>query len=707
MRRTLVLLGLLIVALAGVWGFWSQDEKRPPVRRDAPAVPAAKETEAVGGIPATERVSAEDPDASAPAAAGRLVVQCVARSNQRPLSRVRVRAKYDDDGMGYGLRGPERASSGRPGEELLTDDEGRATFEVESGRALRVSANDLEHFVSREESGVVPALSPGETRAFRLEHDAGETARFCGLVVARESGVPLGNAEVCVNGKPRTTTDAAGRFELDYASHLVPGLRIDARGFGPAAVAAGPGYESAERARRIALERAGSLVIALHLPETQAVARVTLRAKGYEIMQDQVFSASVDPPDLEWEATADAHWVCRFAELPPNVGLVADVTGSTGLLFHAAEPIVLAPGETRRLEWDLRGCDLVGHVFEEDGKVAPGIMLWLLRAEPGGFRSYLVGYRSNDVVGRATSGEDGSFRFRAVAPGAWILGPEPKDLQPGVTPGDAIAPSPIEVTVRPGEPQISVDVHLVRGLYIRGRLVAPDGTTGVQGSVFATSSAGDHLQAGAAKDGVFTLGPLARGTFSLQGVAYQTYCRALAVAAQAGASDVVLRLRQGGEVAGRVIDGESGAGVVAAITVGGEDDSWTIRRTEADGSFRFDGLEPGRYTLFASTTAGQAGELPGVVLDAATPAKGLEVVLKRGARLRIRYEGRGIAQASVRRNGASIAGDGIEGGKNATWIVTPGRMSVHFRYPGIEKPEVQDVEIAPGDERELVFKAPR
>ena len=554
------------------------------------------------------------------------------------------------------------------------------------------------------ESRETPAVAPAETRASRPEQDAGEKARFCALVVAREDGRPIEKAEVFVNDVLRTSTDAAGRFEIEYRSHRVPAVRVTARGFGPVGLGPAPGNEVPERARRVALERAASLVIALQVPPGQTTARVTLRARGYEISQDPVFSSAVLLSELKWEAIADSQGVCTFEELPPSVRFVADVIGSTGPLFRAAEPIVLAPGEKKRLEWDVRGCELVGHVYEEDGKAAPGVKLWLMRTEAG-FKRYAVPYLTREVAGHAKSADDGSFRFGGVAPGTWVIAPEPVNRRGTEVPADAIAPAPLEVTIPAGESRFTVDVHIARGLYIRGTLVAPDGTTGVHGAVLATSAAGEHLQASAEKDGAFVLGPLARGTFTLTGSAYNTYLSSLATAINAPAKDVVLLTRTGAEVAGKVID-QSGAGVQSAITIGGDGGSLSITRTQPDGAFRFDGLEPGRYTVFASTTAGQAGVMPGVMLSTGTPVTGLEVVLEPGAKLRIRYEGSGVGSASIRRNGANIGGDGIEGGRNKTQVVAPGRIAVSFRYPGREQPEVRELDIAKGEDREIVFKEP-
>jgi hypothetical protein len=83
-----------------------------------------------------------------------------------------------------------------------------------------------------------------------------------------------------------------------------------------------------------------------------------------------------------------------------------------------------------------------------------------------------------------------------------------------------------------------------------------------------------------------------------------------------------------------------------------------------------------------------------------------QVGLESGARLRIRYEGSGVGRALVRRASERVGGEGVEGGRSALEVVPPGKLTVEFRYPGVEAPEVQECELAAGEERELVFKAP-
>jgi len=706
MPRTLAPLILIVLVLLGAWWIWPRAEPRalvqPPsaAAEVAPATRLEDSAKIESAVAATQR--AEAASASKPAASAHLRVLCVARDDQRPLASVRVHLA----GIHQGYRtGQGVAAAGRLGDELITGSDGRVDFEVEPGLVLTLNADDQAHFISQEGIEEIPALAAGETREVTLEHDAGEGAHLSGLVVARADGKPIENAEVLVNEQPRTSTDARGRFELDFSIHVPPWVRIRAKGFAEVVFTPEAGHEAPATARRIELERSAALEIALTMPPGEVAARVVLRGEGYELSQDAPFTSTYHIlPPLTWEADADALWVCRFAELPPGVRIAGEVVGSTGVLFHTGAPIVLSPGETKHLAWDLRGCELVGHVYEPDGKPAAGIGLSLSR-ETSEYHEYLDLDRYRQPVSRAKSTADGSFRFTSVSPGNWLLSPDPNSRGAPFL-KEAIAPVPQKVSVREGETSLTADVQLSRGLYIRGQLLAPDGETGAQGAVSALAEDKSVALVRTDAEGVFTLGPLAAVEFEIIGRPYRGGVESVPIRLRPPKEGVRLLARPAAEVAGVVVDGSSGAGTQAAITVAGEHASMMITNTEPNGSFQLDGLEPGIYTLFATTSDGRAGELAGVVLDLAAPAKSRQVVLAPGAKLRVRYEGAQLGDLRVLHNGTLIDREGVEGGRTATLVVPPGKLRVEFRLPGVETPEVQELEIGAGEERELVFKAP-
>lgn len=695
MLRSLLFVVLVVLVLIATWLAWPVHEPGAPAGSsfaDARGPASVDRSELAIDSARPDRVreatSSSAVDSAPPGAQARLIVRCVARADRRPLAKLDVIVRYRDAGADAAV------PALRVGGPHVADVDGNVTVDVEPSRPLSVLAYDLQGF-AKEELVEVAALAPGELRELTLVLDAGARTHLCGLVVARESGGPIADGAIALGGKPITRTDRSGRFELDFDPLDAVWLQADGPGFAPAIASAVAGHEAPERALRIELLREATLEIALVLQAGETQVRAELTGRAHELSQEGYFTAAARGPQLlTYAAAADASGVCRFASLPPGVQLEAKIRGSVGILAQRAEPLVLQPGEHRRIEWDLAGCELVGRVFEPDGAPAVGVALWLLRDESG-FLRYETSSSSSDVVDRATSGSDGSFRIPRVAPGTWVLAPAPTK---------EIAGAPQVVEVPAGVPRLSIDVRLARGLFVRGRVVAPDGTTGVQGYVATVSGA--HFGVNTDAQGAFELGPLAAGKVRIDGSAYGTFLDSEPIEVEPPADGILLRLRPGAEVSGRVVD-ELGNGVRAAITVAGSNGGMTLTRTQPDGAFRLDGFAPGSYVLFASTADGRAGLLAGVLLDPSAPVADQRVVLAPGATVRVRHDARGFGRVRFLRDGAMIGGDGLEGGSNLTQVVPAGRVTVELEFPDGKERARQELDLAAGETREVVFAVPQ
>lgn len=88
------------------------------------------------------------------------------------------------------------------------------------------------------------------------------------------------------------------------------------------------------------------------------------------------------------------------------------------------------------------------------------------------------------------------------------------------------------------------------------------------------------------------------------------------------------------------------------------------------------------------------------------PAANLQVVLGPGASVRVRYVGSGVGNVGFRCDGATIGGDGLEGGRSLTQVVPPGRVTVEFDFPRREERVRQELDLAPGETREVGFRQP-
>jgi hypothetical protein len=98
--------------------------------------------------------------------------------------------------------------------------------------------------------------------------------------------------------------------------------------------------------------------------------------------------------------------------------------------------------------------------------------------------------------------------------------------------------------------------------------------------------------------------------------------------------------------------------------------------------------------------------LEDVALSPEHPATDLQLVLRPGATLRVSWQGSGVGQFHFKSGRASIAGDGLQPGETRTQVVPPGRVTVECAGPARGDKQQQELDLAAGETRELVFKAP-
>jgi len=347
-------------------------------------------------------------------------------------------------------------------------------------------------------------------------------------------------------------------------------------------------------------------------------------------------------------------------------------------------------------------------VRDDGGAAVSGLTLWLLRAGNSP-RLRIESYERDDRIGEAQTDAQGRFAFPKVSPGTWRLGPEAKMFRDGAPiPADAVAPIAILVEIPAGEQQHEVELVVHRGLTICGSVLDPDGK-GVNNAGVGAFSNGNWTGTSCGEDGVFVLGPLAPGSYRLD--ASPSFHKELApsepVQADAGARDVVLHLRPGATLSGRVIDAGTGEGVASTIAIsqpGQKADIYFVR-SKADGSFEHCGLLPGTYALAATLPDGRAGILRGVDVGAGSKSSGLVLSVRAGARLRVRYAGgQSFASVTVEQDGVCFTSDGVEKGTSKLFTAPAGAVRVVCRLRGNGKEIVRELTLEPGGEQELVLK---
>jgi hypothetical protein len=542
-----------------------------------------------------------------------------------------------------------------------------------------------------------------------LELATQDDTRFCGRVLSHETKQPIPGAEV--RGGPRgLATDAGGRFDLRYAGWSMTRLSILARGYGECTVNAQAGHETPETALVLELERSGTLV---GLLKDRAGGKYVLQAltEGYRLQEQdpsRMSGAGFDTSERTWRGEFDATGRAEIQGLPPNAPLRVSLLDGRKSLVELPERVTIPPGTTREVELRPSStCELKGVVRDDANMPVPGLTLWLLRSD-GGAQLYVHPHEGQERVGTAKTDTEGRFTIAGVGVGTWRLSPEAQSLSDdagGIA--NEIAPVAMLVEIPAGEAEHQVDLVVHRGLTITGRVLDPDGHPAAQTHVSGYASS-IWVGANARTDGSFVLGPLPRGSFLLDASAYfSSFAPSEHLQVDAGARDVVLRLRRGGKLAGRVVDA-SGAGLVAQIAVAIPGDKMGgvhMPTSNPDGSFEVQGLLPGTYALAATLTDGRAGVLRGVELVGGGDLGDLVIQVRAGARVRVRYEGaQSHCSARVERDGVVVATDGVEKGTWKSFSTPPGNVKVVCRLAGNGKEIVRELTLEVGEDQDLVVE---
>jgi len=208
----------------------------------------------------------------------------------------------------------------------------------------------------------------------------------------------------------------------------------------------------------------------------------------------------------------------------------------------------------------------------------------------------------------------------------------------------------------------------------------PDGQT-VSGSVYLYSEESGLTQGDDTEDdGIFRVGPLPPGPYQLGGAAYESpeFANSEPMDVRAGDSGIEVFLRLGGALSGRVLGLEkklrSGAMVIVS-----DDAVAALQMTSlrAGGSFEFQGLVAGNYSLSIAIDDGRVGRLTGLTLEAGGRLEDLELELQPGGTLTVYYTGpEDYRQLRVLQDGVLFAADGLRRGTQKRVTVPAGQVDV-------------------------------
>jgi RNA polymerase sigma factor (sigma-70 family) len=458
-------------------------------------------------------------------------------------------------------------------------------FATAEGCATGASAV-LEVAAGETREGIEIVLKPGKVLAGQARDGAGHPIAGCGIEVWRATG----GRDRSVTRRtpiPGATTDPEGRFEfrgLDDADYEV--------------TAGAPGRMSDART-----VKAGTTDLVLVLDDCLSLSGTVV---------DEATGAPVAGVGIEVRAVAPRPGMAQ----PPLVLSGRDGSFSVGGLATGSHTVTvdplgtdLAAPEALTVEAgaaDVRlslppGLAIEGRVVDGDGRpLGSGFVLRLIPQGPDGKPS--LGWGRLLFTGAA-----GTFRAGGLEAGLFELRYEADS--------SGVYPRSVESAFLPAEVKgiaagtRDLEVRLVRGLPISGRVVDEGGASIVSGawiSVLLLPGDRRNVSTTAGPDGVFQTPSLEPGKAYDLSVSAPGAMRATVKGVLAGTKDVVVTLSRGKSISGRVVD-EDGkpapAGIsVSAYAMDAKPDGAGLSSstaTVADGSFTVEGLGDYRFQLYA------------------------------------------------------------------------------------------------------------
>lgn len=550
---------------------------------------------------------------------GFLSVQAKTQSGRASFRLVR------DPGIRFRVRGPDGApaagvlirSQGEPGMPLAVTDE--------NGEALASPFGDAETTFEFERADY--AFAQTKTRRPRdlsaservVDVRLEEPLVLYGRVVDAESGTPLDGATVMVARSPgyATSSDRAGTFELNARpTRADVYLWASARGYASAEPSTEAPAHGGPVELSIGLNPAAPLfgVVSDSAGEPVAGAAIWAERQGHGAGADRSYYRplrAVSGTDGAF-SLADALYGSPYRLTVRAPGFPSAMVDVPPLERGAvAEPIRIVLSEARRAR---------GRVMDTEGRPVPGAEV-RLRWPPENERpSHLLDRL--DATEAATTNDAGEFRFPAVSEGEYEVRIAHAEY---LTPGDARA------AVLGGQGDVDLGVFtVVRGAEIHGLVTGPDDEAVAGADVRVDDFRVEREQRRSTTtdlDGTFRLAGLPHGQVDLN-VSAEGFAPSSFRGARTGSDEpILIELQAGATLAVRVVD-DAGK-PVAGASLELEPDTPTLmrmgvwssgdffKRTGSDGSFRFENVGAGTWSIEA-TEGNAKAELDGIELVAGT-----------------------------------------------------------------------------------------
>jgi len=654
-----------------------------------------------------------------------LLLQIVDEETGKPIAETPVALGFPKGPASFRV---VNSSKGTVGDILATDDTGSVRFAVKPGE-------DYTAFVDGRASGHqsslvrIAAFEKDAFRKVRVELVEGPLLPFFGKLVDSKTGLPIAGAQVWTDrasheGESSTTTWTTlqeslegdpwtegieweisgtfeavtrdtGRFEVGVGSlQSVASARIYASGYGPVILLLTDTRQDARRPLVVRAARAARLRGVLRDRERNPIPGLWIAAStsGESLTHGGSYGSKVET--YTWKARTGPDGSFELRGLPAEVQLSMEVLDEkTGTLVLPKSALLLGYAEERDLEWTVGPPQpLLGILVDETGSPVGGVLVQLAPASSVTSSTYFGDFGSNKrMVGTDALGR---FRFEAVAPGLWFVGP-----RAGVVPS-SFAPYGTRVDF-PFDGPLVLLAHA--GLYIEGRYVSEDGQPipGLSISVTMEDGSG-RVRAESDAKGHFRIGPLAPGPHTvwpgldvdpvtMDSMTIEEWDETpfrgwLPVSAlgviTAGASGLEIVMTRSGSIKGTAQDPASGKIINARFTI-----FRTAKgRVTAEGwspldtGFYYQLLLPGSYTVVARTLDNRVGVLNGVAVLPDGDKAGLIIPVAKGSVLVVRSDESDGMRYRVEVDGIAVGTFASEAG---AVVVPPGDGRV-IRLDGAE-----------------------
>lgn len=727
MKRVLAFALLAVAALVGMLAWWLGPAERaraaarssPPVVSEVvaeqpaplaePSAPALDETAQRAAIAAPEASPTDDGATSATL----VRVRVFASESGEPIEGERLILRPADT-LEWTVQNVP-SSNAALNESPLTDANGGAQFEVPARKALFLDAvtrsSPLSHVA-------IPALERGEVREVVLELET-ELDLVCFVrVVDAETTVGLDGATLRFGGSrwndqrwaaaANLRADAlrvhgAGLFELRARPWLNQGASAAAAGYSRMWFALEEGHATPAAAFEVRLQRAATLdLLVTDRGGASSDTTIEVSTEASHVVQRREGRLNqFQAEDPTWRATTDDAGVAEITTLPPNTPLRLKVSAVGRATYTDGKPLDLAPGERRRVEISLgSGATIWGSVVDSTGQPLASIKVSRVLAQ--GTRPRLLSYRDS-AVASTHSDEHGRFRFDEVDVGSWHIGSAGERLRDDSA---ALAGLAQVITVAATGEVHDVALTLDRDLYLAGVVTGPDGMPAAECCVSASREDAALQQIEVTRGpGTFRLGPLPAGDYLVSAGGFGPYAEMPPVRARAGDTQLVLQVTLGAKLSGSVVD-ESGKRAACDVSLLSErEDSRLVRLSTQDGVWLFDGLNAGSYRVVARATGGRIAMSTRLELSAGEARAPIELVLRSGATLELRYTGaRSRAGCRVTCDGSQVAWAGLEHDKPHAITVPPGMLELRWN-DGHDPTEsaTRILTLAPGEKRAVTW----